>query len=57
MTVFQSKLFMKKDTLLYSSTTACCNSNGKAQYIKMVVNGWNQLVQLNSSLNTKFPTG
>ena len=53
MTVFQSKLFVKKETLLYSSTTACCNSKGKAQYIKTVVNGWHQLVQLNSTVSTQ----
>lgn len=53
MTVFQCKLFVKKETLLYSSITTCCNSKGKAQYIKMVVNGWHQLVQLNSTISTQ----
>jgi hypothetical protein len=53
MTVFQSKLFMKKETLLYSSTTTCSNSKGKAQYIKTAVNGWHQLVQLNITISTQ----
>ena len=58
MMVFQSKLLVKNKTLPHSSTTACCNFKGKAQYIKMVTNGWHQLVQLYSTIsNTKFRTG
>ena len=39
--------------LLYSNTTACCNSSGKVQYIKMLVHGPHQLVQLNSTISTQ----
>jgi len=53
MTVFQCRLFAKKETLLYSSITTCCNPKGKAQYIKMVVNGWHQLVQIDSTISTQ----
>jgi hypothetical protein len=46
---------MKNESLLYTNTTVCCNFNGKAQYIKMMVNGPYQLVHLNGTSTQSSP--